>query len=87
MTAPNASHILNNGSMKPMTTTMFTDMCEYLLYKLDRNQQFSKIKYMEELPKIMKKYYYKGKVDRSWLITGNVYYVLLYIILYILCQL
>lgn len=70
-TAPNASHILNNGSMKPMTTTMFTDMCEYLLYKLDRNQQFSKSKYMEELPKIMKKYYYKGKVDRSWLITVN----------------
>jgi len=61
--------------MKPMTTTMFTDMCEYLLHNLDRNQVLNKSKYMEELPKIMKKYYYKGKVDKSWLITGNVYYV------------
>ncbi|XP_027853547.2 kinetochore protein NDC80 homolog [Aphis gossypii] len=71
LTAPNATHILNNGSMKPMTTTMFTDMCEYLLHKLDRNQVLNKSKYMEELPKIMKKYYYKGKVDKSWLITVN----------------
>lgn len=57
--------------MKPMSTTMFIDMCEYLLHKLDRNQVLNKSKYVEELPKIMKKYYYKGKVDRSWLITGN----------------
>ncbi|XP_050440455.1 kinetochore protein NDC80 homolog [Adelges cooleyi] len=71
LTAPNASHILNNGNMRPMTTTMFTDMCEYLLHKLDRNQVLNKTKYMEELPKIMKKYYYKGKVDKSWLITVN----------------
>jgi len=71
LTSPNASHILNNGSIKPMTTTMFTDMCEYLLYMLDRNQVLNKSKYVEELPKIMKKYYYKGKVDRSWLITVN----------------
>lgn len=60
--------------MKPMTTTMFTDMCEYLLLKLDRNQVLNKNKYVEELPKIMKKYYYKGKVDKSWLITGNIHY-------------
>lgn len=84
MTAPNATHILNNGSMKPMTTTMFTDMCEYLLHKIDRNQVLNKSKYMEELPKIMKKYYYKGKVDKSWLITGNVYYVLELIIIIII---
>ncbi|VVC40485.1 Kinetochore protein Ndc80 [Cinara cedri] len=72
LNAPNASHILNNnGSMKPMTTNMFTDMCEYLLHKLDRNQLLDKSKYVEELPKIMKKYYYKGKVDKSWLITVN----------------
>lgn len=71
LNAPNASHILNNGSMKPMSTTMFLDMCEYLLHKLDRNQQLNKTKYMEELPKIMKKFYYKGKVDKSWLITVN----------------
>lgn len=62
--------------MKPMTTTMFIDMVEYLLHNLDRNQVLNKSKYMEELPKIMKKYYYKGKVDKSWLITGNVYFVL-----------
>ncbi|XP_050522455.1 kinetochore protein NDC80 homolog isoform X2 [Daktulosphaira vitifoliae] len=71
LTTPNASHILNNGNMRPMTTTMFTDMCEFLLHKLDRNQTLNKTKYMEELPKIMKKYYYKGKVDKSWLITVN----------------
>jgi hypothetical protein len=62
--------------MKPMTTTMFIDMVEYLLHNLDRNQILNKSKYMEELPKIMKKYYYKGKVDKSWLITGNVHFVL-----------
>jgi len=58
----------------PMTTTLFIDMCEYLLHELDRNQILNKSKYMEELPKIMKKYYYEGKVDRSWLINDNVYY-------------
>jgi len=61
--------------MKPMSTSMFLDMCEYLLHKLDRNQQLNKTKYMEELPKIMKKFYYKGKVDKSWLITGNINYM------------
>lgn len=59
-----------------MSTTMFTEMCEYLLHKLDRNQVLNKSKYMEELPKIMKKYYYKGKVDKSWLITGNIHHIL-----------
>lgn len=54
-----------------MTTSRFTDMCKYLLQKLDRNQILNENKYVEELPKIMGKYYYKGKVDKSWLITGN----------------
>jgi hypothetical protein len=51
-------------------------MVEYLFHNLDHNQLLNKSKYMEELPKIMKKYYYKGKVDKSWLITGNVHFVL-----------
>ncbi|XP_025204202.1 kinetochore protein NDC80 homolog [Melanaphis sacchari] len=71
LTAPNASKILNNGSIRPMTTTRFTDMCKYLLQKLERNQILNENKYVEDLPKIMKKYYYKGKVDKSWLITVN----------------
>ncbi|KAE9545165.1 hypothetical protein AGLY_000708 [Aphis glycines] len=71
LTAPNASKILNNGSIKPMTATRFTDMCKYLLQKLEKNQTLNENKYVDELPKIMGKYYYKGKVDKSWLITVN----------------
>lgn len=57
--------------MKPMTISMFINMCTYLLHSLDRNQVLNKENFVDELPKIMKKYYYRGKVDKSWLVTGN----------------
>lgn len=67
--------LLNNGcSLKPITVTSFISIIDVLLRQLDGNEErtyINKENYVQELPFVMKKLLYRGKIEKSWLISVN----------------
>ncbi|XP_054274536.1 kinetochore protein NDC80 homolog [Macrosteles quadrilineatus] len=67
-----ASDVIGPGnSIRPMNTTMFVTTISHLLQNLDSNIVISKSNYLEDIPSILRKFGYRSKMDRSWLMTVN----------------
>lgn len=70
----------NKTSIRQITQSKFVDIVHILLKHLDDSIVITKSNYVEELPFLMKKFCYPGKVDRSWLIIVNAQHTWHYVI-------
>ncbi|XP_014239674.1 kinetochore protein ndc80-like [Cimex lectularius] len=74
-TVPEGHNILMtlgvNGSIKPLSLRLFIELVNYLLQCLDSSISIDKQNYITELQFICKKMSYRGKVEKSWLISVN----------------
>lgn len=63
-----------------MTATMFADLVNYLIQPFERRVIVTRTNLVEEVLNICKLFNYKGKAEKSWLITGNhnIYFVCCY---------
>ncbi|KAG7188084.1 hypothetical protein KM043_015934 [Ampulex compressa] len=68
------STLNSNGSLKPVTLKMFVEVSAFLVKSLGIKQIPTIANYMEELPKIAKKFHYPGTMTKSWLKTANAMY-------------
>ncbi|XP_014275205.1 kinetochore protein NDC80 homolog [Halyomorpha halys] len=71
---PEGCSILSNGSIRPLTLKLFIDVVDLLLRRIinaGQDSYINKTNYITELPYIMKKLLYRGKIEKSWLISVN----------------
>ncbi|CAH1390701.1 unnamed protein product [Nezara viridula] len=71
---PEGCSILSNGSIRPLTLKLFIDVVDLLLRRIinaGQDSYINKTNYITELPYIMKKLMYRGKIEKSWLISVN----------------
>ncbi|XP_065219871.1 kinetochore protein NDC80 homolog [Planococcus citri] len=66
-----APHLLDNGNIKPMTAAMFTNLVQFLIQRYDKKIVINKANLIEEILNICKLYNYRGKAEKSWLMTVN----------------
>uniref|UniRef100_A0A023EXU7 Kinetochore protein NDC80 n=1 Tax=Triatoma infestans TaxID=30076 RepID=A0A023EXU7_TRIIF len=58
-------------SIKPLTIKLFVDIVNLLLSRLDRSINITTANYKSEIPYLAKLMLYRGKIDKSWLISVN----------------
>ncbi|KAK9502271.1 hypothetical protein O3M35_011070 [Rhynocoris fuscipes] len=62
---------LIEGGIKPLTIKRFLDITNLLLFQLDISIELNSANYVIEIPYLAKLMLYRGKVDKSWLISAN----------------
>ncbi|KAI5735850.1 hypothetical protein M8J77_023505 [Diaphorina citri] len=66
---PEAKALMSHGKIRPMTTQLFIILSEIILQYFDHQVVLNNANYATEIPNIAKTFLYRGKLDRTMLIT------------------
>ncbi|KAL1456183.1 hypothetical protein WDU94_000930 [Cyamophila willieti] len=66
---PGCKALMSNGKIRPMSTQLFIMLSEMVLRYFDRQLALNNNNYATEIPNVAKTFLYKGKLDRTMLIT------------------